>query len=99
MIDEAYHIAAGIFLRRYHDFRLNPEQPPLVTLWVGSFMAAAGFHLDSLRQFGDKVGERIPNRTRGLSPERPRLRDKCCGFESQSQQVGQTFACQCSQIP
>lgn len=27
-------------------------------LWVGSFIAATGFHLDSLRQFNDKVGER-----------------------------------------
>jgi tetratricopeptide (TPR) repeat protein len=57
-IDEAYHIAAGVSYVRYHDFRINPEQPPLVKLWVGSFIAATGFHLDSLRQFDDKVGER-----------------------------------------
>jgi hypothetical protein len=43
-IDEAYHIAAGVSYVRYHDFRINPEHPPLIKLWVGSFIAAAGFH-------------------------------------------------------
>ena len=57
-IDEAYHIAAGVSYVRYHDFRINPEHPPLIKLWVGSFIAAAGFHLNPLRQFDDKVGER-----------------------------------------
>jgi len=57
-IDEAYHIAAGVSYVRYHDFRVNPEHPPLVKLWVGSLIAATGFHLDPLRQFNDKVGER-----------------------------------------
>jgi tetratricopeptide (TPR) repeat protein len=59
MMDEAYHVAAGVSYVRYHDFRLNPEHPPLVKLWVGSFVAGTGFHLDPLRQFNDKVGERI----------------------------------------
>jgi hypothetical protein len=57
-IDEAYHIAAGVSYVKYNDFRINPEHPPLVKLWVGSFMAATGFRLDSLRQFNDKPGER-----------------------------------------
>src|SRR5271156_4359119 len=57
-IDEAYHIAAGVSYVKYHDFRINPEHPPLVKLWVGSVMAATGFRLDSLRQFNDKPGER-----------------------------------------
>src|SRR5271156_2590018 len=57
-IDEAYHIAAGVSYVKYHDFRINPEHPPLVKLWVGSFMAATGFRLGSLRQFNDKPGER-----------------------------------------
>jgi Tetratricopeptide repeat len=57
-IDEAYHIAAGVSYLKYHDFRINPEHPPLVKLWVGSFMVATGFRLDSLRQFNDKPGER-----------------------------------------
>jgi len=57
-IDEAYHIAAGVSYVKYHDFRINPEHPPLVKLWVGSVLAVTGFRLDSLRQFNDKPGER-----------------------------------------
>jgi hypothetical protein len=57
-IDEPYHIAAGVSYVRYHDFRINPEHPPLVKLWAGSFIAATGFHLDSLGRYNDKVGER-----------------------------------------
>jgi hypothetical protein len=57
-IDEAYHIAAGVSYVKYHDFRINPEHPPLVKLWVGVVMYATGFRLDSLRQFNDKQGER-----------------------------------------
>lgn len=57
-IDEAYHIAAGVSYVKYHDFRINPEHPPLVKLWVGTVIAATGFHLDSLHQFNDKPGER-----------------------------------------
>src|SRR5271154_1527810 len=57
-IDEAYHIAAGVSYVKYHDFRINPEHPPLVKLWVGRFMAATGCRLVSLRQFNDKPGER-----------------------------------------
>lgn len=57
-IDEAYHIAAGVSYVRDGDFRINPEQPPLVKLWVGSFISATGFHLSSLRSFSDKGDER-----------------------------------------
>jgi tetratricopeptide (TPR) repeat protein len=57
-IDEAYHIASGVSYLRYGDYRLNPEHPPLVKLWVGSVMAATGFHSDALRQFTDKPDER-----------------------------------------
>src|SRR5580658_3491268 len=57
-IDEAYHIAAGVSYVRNHDFRINPEHPPLVKLWVGSVIATTGFRLDPLRQFNDKEGER-----------------------------------------
>ena len=57
-IDEAYHIAAGVSYVKYHDFRINPEHPPLVKLWVGIVLRATGFRLDSLRQFNDKPGER-----------------------------------------
>jgi hypothetical protein len=58
-IDEAYHIAAGVSYVKYGDFRINPEHPPLVKLWVGSVIAATGFHLDALRRFSDKPDERI----------------------------------------
>ncbi len=57
-LDEAYHIASGVSYVRYRDFRLNPEHPPLVKLWVGSVIAATGFHSESLRQFADKPDER-----------------------------------------
>jgi hypothetical protein len=57
-MDEAYHIAAGVSYVKYGDFRINPEHPPLVKLWVGSVIAATGFHLDPLRQFSDKPDER-----------------------------------------
>jgi len=57
-LDEAYHIAAGVSYVKYGDFRINPEHPPLVKLWVGSVIAATGFHLDPLRPFSDKPDER-----------------------------------------
>src|SRR5271168_1697235 len=57
-IDEAYHIAAGVSYIKFRDFRINPEQPPLVKVWVGSVIAATGFHMDPLRQFSDKPDER-----------------------------------------
>lgn len=57
-IDEAYHIAAGVSYLEHGAFRINPEHPPLVKLWVGTVIAATGFHMDSLRQFTDKPDER-----------------------------------------
>jgi tetratricopeptide (TPR) repeat protein len=57
--DEAYHIAAGVSYVRDGDFRINPEHPPLVKLWVGSFVSATGFHLSNLRPFADKYDERV----------------------------------------
>lgn len=56
--DEAYHITAGVSYVQRADFRLNPEHPPLVKLWVGSFMSATGFHLGATREFKDKIDER-----------------------------------------
>jgi hypothetical protein len=58
-LDEPYHIAAGVSYVRYHDFRVNPEHPPLVKLWVGGVISATGFHLGALRQFSDKPEERL----------------------------------------
>jgi tetratricopeptide (TPR) repeat protein len=57
-LDEAYHIAAGVSYVRDNDFRINPEHPPLVKLWVGGFISSTGFHLSSLRPFADKYDER-----------------------------------------
>jgi hypothetical protein len=57
-LDEPYHIAAGVSYVRDGDFRLNPEHPPLVKLWVGSFISATGFRMPALRQFADKSDER-----------------------------------------
>ncbi len=56
--DEAYHIAAGVSYIQRADFRLNPEHPPLVKLWVGTLMSVTGFHLSALRAFHDKYDER-----------------------------------------
>jgi hypothetical protein len=57
-IDEPYHIAAGVSYVRHADFRINPEHPPLVKLWVGSFISVTGFHLSDIRPFVDKADER-----------------------------------------
>ena len=57
-IDEAYHIAAGVYYVRLGDFRINPEHPPLVKLWVGSLIAPTGFRASALRYFSDKQDER-----------------------------------------
>jgi hypothetical protein len=57
-IDEAYHIAAGVDYMRLGDFRINPEHPPLIKLWVGSFVAPSGFTASALRSFSDKQDER-----------------------------------------
>jgi hypothetical protein len=57
-LDEAYHIAAGVSYVQRADFRLNPEHPPFVKLWVGAFMSGSGFHLEPFREFHDKFDER-----------------------------------------
>src|SRR5579864_2366174 len=57
-IDEAYHIAAGVYYVRLGDFRINPEHPPLVKLWVGNFVSRTGFQIRALRPFSDKHDER-----------------------------------------
>jgi hypothetical protein len=57
-IDEAYHIAAGVSYVRHADFRINPEQPPLIKIWVGSLISITGFHESGMRAFADKADER-----------------------------------------
>ena len=56
-IDEAFHITAGVSYVKLGDFRLNPEHPPLVKLWVGRALAS-GFHLQALQPLSDKAAER-----------------------------------------
>jgi len=57
-IDEAYHIAAGVSYVKMRDFRVNPEHPPLVKLWVGTVLSLTGFRLGPLRVMHDKPDER-----------------------------------------
>jgi hypothetical protein len=57
-VDESYHIAAGVSYVKMRDFRVNPEHPPLVMLWVGSLLSVTGFRLGPLRVFHDKPDER-----------------------------------------
>ncbi|MCX7041290.1 MAG: hypothetical protein NT117_01080 [Gammaproteobacteria bacterium] len=56
-IDEPWHIVAGSSYVRTGDFRLNPEQPPLVKLWVGTFMPSS-FKLPPLPELKEKGNER-----------------------------------------
>lgn len=55
-IDEAYHITAGVAYARTGDYRLNPEHPPLVKLWVGAWFP--DFQLPPFRTLRDKPDER-----------------------------------------
>ena len=56
-IDEAYHIGAGVAYVKTGDFRLNPEHPPFVKLWVGAFVSGI-YQLSPYRAFQDKYDER-----------------------------------------
>ena len=57
-LDEAFHITAGAAYVQTRDFRLNPEHPPLVKLWIGAFVTAAGFRVSPYRPLLDKRDER-----------------------------------------
>ena len=65
-VDDAYHITAGVSYVKTGDFRLNPEHPPLVKLWVGAALAG-DFHLPPFRSFNDKRDERIFTKVDGIS--------------------------------
>jgi len=56
-VDEAYHIVAGTSYVRTGDFRLNPEHPPLVKLWLGASMPES-FKLRPFQPLNEKVAER-----------------------------------------
>lgn len=55
--DEAYHITAGVVYARLGDYRLNPEHPPLVKLWVGAWLPRS-FQTPQLRPLAEKWDER-----------------------------------------
>ncbi len=57
-IDEPLHVAAAVAGARHGDFRLNPEHPPLVKLWVGRALPDSVFALPPLRRMNDKPDER-----------------------------------------
>ena len=57
-MDEAYHITAGVAYWRTGDYRLNPEHPPLVKLWVGAALSGGVFRLPEFRPLQDKTDER-----------------------------------------
>lgn len=56
-LDEPYHIVAGASYVRTGDFRLNPEHPPLMKLWLGASMLES-FKLRPFRPLNEKVEER-----------------------------------------
>ncbi|MGI8819495.1 MAG: hypothetical protein ACR2ID_01270 [Chthoniobacterales bacterium] len=56
-IDEPYHLVAGTSYIRTGDFRLNPEHPPLMKLWLGAWMPES-FKLRPFRPLNEKVEER-----------------------------------------
>lgn len=56
-IDEPYHLVAGTSYVRTGDFRLNPEHPPLMKLWLGAWMPES-FKLRPFRPLNEKVEER-----------------------------------------
>src|SRR5688572_3331130 len=57
-IDEAWHVTAGVSYARTFDYRLNPEHPPLVKLWVGAALGEGVFTLPAFHALTDKEGER-----------------------------------------
>src|SRR5271170_3596949 len=57
-LDEAYHIAAGASYLRFHDFRVNPEHPPLVKLIAGSAAPPSILHLSPPPHLEGKDQER-----------------------------------------
>lgn len=57
-IDEAWHVVAGASYVRTGDYRLNPEHPPLVKLWMGAWLPEGSFVLPPFRHLVDKRDER-----------------------------------------
>lgn len=62
-IDEPYHITAGATYLRWHDYRINPEHPPLVKLVVALAEPASVLHLQPFTHMRDKPQERVYTQT------------------------------------
>lgn len=62
-IDEPYHITAGATYLRWHDYRINPEHPPLVKLVAALAEPASVLHLQPFTPLHDKTQERIYTQT------------------------------------
>ena len=57
-IDEPYHLVAGAAYARLGDYRLNPEHPPLVKLWLGAALPPSVLAVPPFRPLFDKPDER-----------------------------------------
>jgi hypothetical protein len=57
-IDEAWHAVAAASYVQTGDFRINPEHPPLMKLWVGMALGEHAFKLPPFRPLADKEDER-----------------------------------------
>jgi hypothetical protein len=84
-LDEAYHITAGVTYARLGDYRLNPEHPPLVKLWVGMFLRPNIFKTPQFRPLADKWEERhftedvvFTQNDPDVTQRRVRLAKACC---------------------
>lgn len=62
-IDEPYHITAGATYLRWHDYRINPEHPPLIKLVSALAEPASVLHLQPFTPLHDKTQERIYTQT------------------------------------
>lgn len=62
-IDEPYHITAGATYLRWHDYRINPEHPPLVKLVTALAEPASVLHLQPFSPLRDKEQERVYTQT------------------------------------
>lgn len=57
-IDEPYHLVAGAAYARLGDYRLNPEHPPLVKLWLGAVLPPSVLPVPPFRPLFEKPDER-----------------------------------------
>jgi len=82
-LDEAYHITAGVTYARLGDYRLNPEHPPLVKLWVGMSLRTHIFKTPQFRPLADNAATGAPGyvRTQRSPGFRFRAGDMACVWQ------------------